>query len=150
VKRSIIAVLILGLVAGALSTSVAAGKKKKKKKKRIERVVEVRYDNPAVGSPGVGGATTVPGTASGPEEVWLSVEQTDDVSPLPFVRIAWDTDGDGSNDTGFTVCGGQTEEPVEIPAGTEFSLFPYVLPGPECPTGFNTMGTIRFTFSNKP
>lgn len=151
-KRTIVLLLVLGLVAGALAVPAAAGKKKKKSKKpkKIERSVTVPYDTPAVGSPGVGGVSTLTGIANSPEEVYLSVSQTDDVSPLPFVRVSWDTDGDGTNDTGVTVCGGTTEEPIEIPGGISMSLYPYVLPGPDCPTGFNTTGTVELTFSNMP
>ena len=147
-KRTITTLLVLGLVAGSLAAPAAA--KKKKKPKRVERTLEVRYDQPAIGSPGVGGVTIQPGIATGTNEVFLAVEQTDDVSPLPFVRLAWDSDGDGENDTGVTVCGGKTEEPIPIPGGTELSVFPYIAPGPQCPTGFNTAGTIKFTFSNLP
>lgn len=151
-KRTLVFLLVIALIAGALAAPSAAAKKKKKKKKpkRIERTQTVRYDTPAAGSPGVGGVTTVPRMANAPEEIYLAVDQTDDVSPLPFVRIAWDTDGDGTNDTGLTVCGGKTEEPIEIPGGIAIAVFPYVLPGPQCPTGFNTTGTIDFTFSNMP
>ncbi|MGH2730472.1 MAG: hypothetical protein ACRDJI_07660 [Actinomycetota bacterium] len=140
-------ILVLGLVAGSLVAPAAA---KKKKPKKVERALEVRYDQPAVGSPGVGGVTVQPSITSGVSEVYIAVEQTDDVSPLPFVRLAWDTDGDGTNDTGFTVCGGKTEEPMPIPGGTEISVFPYIAPGPQCATGFNTTGKIVFTFSNLP
>jgi hypothetical protein len=146
-KRTVTTLLVLGLVAGSLAAPAAA---KKKKPKRVERTLEVRYDQPAIGSPGAGGVTIQPSITSGTSEIYISVEQTDDVSPLPFVRLAWDSNGDGENDTGFTVCGGKTEAPMPIPGGTEFSVFPYVAPGPQCPTGFNTMGTIVFTFSNLP
>lgn len=148
-KRTLVGLLVVGLVAGALSAP-AAGKKKKKKPKRVERTVTVTYDQPAIGSPGLTGVTFQPGIANAPEEVWLSVVQQDAVSPLPFVRLAWDTDGDGTSDTGLTVCGGQTEEPIAIPGGITINIFPYVAPGPQCTTGFNTTGTIEFTFSNLP
>jgi hypothetical protein len=146
-KRAVTTLLVLGLVAGSLAAPAAA---KKKKPKRVERTLEVRYDQPAIGSPGVGGVTVQPPVMSGVNEIFLQVEQTDDVSPLPFVRLAWDSDGDGENDTGLTVCGGKTEEAISIPGGTELNVFPYVAPGPQCPTGFNTAGTIKFTFSNLP
>jgi hypothetical protein len=149
-RRTVTALLVLGLIAGSLAAPAEAGKKKKKKPKKTTRTLEVRYDNPAIGSPGIGGFTTTPGVTTAPKEVFVSVEQTDDISPLPFVRLAWDTDGDGTNDTGFTVCGGKTEEPAPIPGGIELNIFPYVAPGPQCPTGFNTAGTIKFTFSNRP
>lgn len=149
-RRTLILVLALALVAGAIAGPAAAGKKKKKKAKRTERTVSIRYDNPAIGSPGVGGVTTIPGTANAPGEIYMHVNQKDDVSPLPFVRVSWDTDGDGTNDTGVTICGGKTTEPIQMPGGVSMSIFPYAAPGPQCPTGFNTTGVVELTFSNMP
>lgn len=148
-KRLFVLLLVMGLIVGGLTTAEAA-KKKKKKPKRVERELEYRYDQPAIGSPGLTGVTLNPSIATGPEEYFMTVEQTDDVSPSPSVRFSWDTDGDGRNDTGFTICGGKTEEPVEIPGGVELGVFTYILPGPQCPNGFSTTGTLKITFSNLP
>lgn len=144
----IVVVALVVAVVGAATTLPAEARKKKPKK--VERIIEVTYEVPAIGSPGVGGATTLPTLPTALNEIYMSVEQTDAVSPLPFVRLAWDTNGDGDADNGITVCGGKPEGPIIMPGGVEIRIFPYLAPGPECMTGFNTTGTIQFTFSNLP
>lgn len=149
-KRVLVLFLILGMVAGGLTTAEAAKKKRKKKPKRVERVLEYRYEQPSVGATGAGGVTLNPAVATGADETYISVEQTDDVSPVPNVRFSWDTDGDGTRDTGVNICGGKTEEPVELPGGVELGVFTYPTGGAACPGTFNTTGTIKITFSNMP
>lgn len=146
-KRIIVLALTAGLIVGGLSTADA---KKKKKPKRVERTMEYTYDQPSIGSPGVTGVTLNPAIATGPDDLYVMVEQTDAVSPSPSVRFSWDTDGDGTNDTGITICGGKTDEPVALPGSVELGVFTYILPGPDCPTGFSTTGSITLTFSNMP
>lgn len=148
-RRMFVLLLVMGLVVGGLTTAEAA-KKKKKKPKRVERVVEYRYESPSVGATGAGGVTLNPGLSTGPDEIYLSLEQTDDVSPVPNVRFSWDTDGDGQNDTGVNICGGKTEEPVELPGGIELGVFTYPSGGAACPGTFNTTGTLKITLSNMP
>ena len=147
-KRTLILMMVIGLVVGSVATAEAG--KKKRKPKRVERTLEYRYDQPSIGAPGAGGVTVNPGIATGPDDLFVSIETTDDVSPSPSVRFSWDTDGDGQNDTGVTICGGVTEEPVPLPGSVELGVFTYILPGPDCPTGFSTTGTIKVTFSNMP
>lgn len=145
-RRTLILILALGLVAGSIATAEAA---KKKKPKRVERSLEYTYQA-SFGSPGVTGVTLNPGIATGPDDLFVMIETTDDVSPVPSVRFSWDSDGDGSNDTGVNICGGKTEEPVPLPGSVELGVFTYILPGPGCPNGFSTNGTIKITFSNMP
>ena len=146
-KRILVLMMISSLVLGAVTTA-EAGKKKKKPK---PRTIELRYENPAVGSPGVGGVCSgCPEIVVGSNEYFVSVVIEDDFSPAPAMRFSWDTDGDGRNDTGFTVCGAETAEPVAIPPGITMNAFPYILPGPACPTGFAVAGTIKLTFTSAP
>ncbi|MFN2388238.1 MAG: hypothetical protein ABR575_01325, partial [Actinomycetota bacterium] len=56
-KRLVIFVLLIGLVAGSVATAEAAKKKKKKKPKKVERVVEFEYACPCVGLYQLGGLT---------------------------------------------------------------------------------------------
>lgn len=146
-RRSLVLMVVLGLVVGGIATAEA---KKKRKPKRVERTLEYNYDQPSVGAPGAGGVTLNPAIATGPDDLFVRIETTDDVSPSPSVRFSWDTNGDGQNDTGVTICGGKTEEPVALPGSVELGVFTYILPGPACPTGFSTTGTITLTFSNMP
>ena len=147
-KKTLIVALALSLVAGALAMPASA-KKKKKKPVRVERVQESRYENPAIGTGGVGACSGCPAVASGPGERYISVEITDDALPIAGVDLSWDTDGDGTADTGITVCNA-TEEPVEIPEGVSMTGFAFVIAGPECPGGGATTGSIKVTFSNMP
>lgn len=149
-RKSIVVLLTFGLVVGALAVPADAGKKKKKKPKRIERTIEVRYENPAFGSPNAGGACFgCPSFATAKNEVFMSIEVTDDVNPGAGSRFSWDTDGDGRNDTGFYVCG-KTDEAVAIPGGVEITAFPYPVGTPDCPAAGAFSGTIKATFSNLP
>ena len=147
-KKTLLVALALSLVAGALAMPAQA-KKKKKKPVKVERVQEARYENPAIGTAGVGACAGCPAFATGPGERYISVEVTDDALPIGSVNLSWDTDGDGTADTGVTVCGA-TEEPVEIPEGVSMTGFVFAVAGPECPGGGATSGTIKVTFSNMP
>ncbi|HWC14692.1 MAG TPA: hypothetical protein VG929_08855 [Actinomycetota bacterium] len=148
-KKLLVLLMVLGLIAGSIATAEAG--KKKKKKAPAPRVMEVRYENPAIGINGVGGVCSgCPQIAVGAEERFISVEVKDDVSPVPAMRFSWDTDGDGRNDTGVVVCGSKTDAPLEVPPGVSMTAFPYLLPGPACPTGFAVSGSIKITFTATP
>lgn len=148
VKRTIAVALAVGMLAGAFSAAPAeAGKKKKK---RVERTVEARYENPAIGSSDIGGLCVgCASFATGPKDLYAMVEITDDASPTAGISFSWDTDGDGISDTGFEVCG-KTEEPVPLPGSVTINAFAWVLPGTACPNGISTSGSIKVTFSNLP
>lgn len=146
-KRTLVAALILGLLAGALAGPTEAAKKKRKKKKKT-RTVEQRYENPTFGVAGAGLCVNCPSFVSGRKEIFAKVTITDDVSPIGYVEFSYDSDGDGVFDTGETICG-ETEEPISIPAATEFVAFPYAVPGPGC-VGASIAGSIKVKFSNLP
>lgn len=131
--------------------------KKKCKKKDSEefipgRVVEIQYTGSAIGSPDTP-ATVYP---TGPlfpvnfvpalDEVLVTIEIVDDVSPNASAGFSYDSDGDGLNDTGFDVCG-STPEPVEVIPGTQYNIFPYLLPSTGCTDAVATSGTIIVTFN---
>lgn len=145
-RRTLAVALILGLVAGAMVAPAEAQKKKKKKKKVTVRTFEVRYENPTFGAGGLGGLCLgCPSLVTGEGEVFATIEIIDDVSPTGYVDFAYDSDGDGFNDTGPTVCG-STPEPIPVEPATEYVAFPY-LAGVGC-AGSSTAGTIKATFSN--
>lgn len=147
-KKFLIACLV-SCLAGALIVGPAEAAKKKKVKK-TERVVEVRYDNPSIGSYNTGGlGLNYPTAPSAPNEIFLSVEVIDDVNPNAGVRLRWDPDGDGTFEGTF-VCGATTD-PISIPGGAVIEAWPYIggdLVG--CPGSSATTGTVKFTFSNLP
>jgi hypothetical protein len=144
--KKLVAVLVMITIAAAfvaVPTAQAA-----KKKAPQARKMKIRYENPAIGTAGAAGCAGCPSVASGKGERFVKVEIVDDVSPIGYVDISYDTDGDGVNDTGITVCG-STEEAVEIPESTSFVIFPYVIPSPFC-VGSSTAGTVKLTFSKLP
>lgn len=144
-KRFLILFLILGLTVGSIATA-EAGKKKKKAPKPY--TMTATYDQPAIGTAGGGISFGAPAFASSSTNVFLSVKIEDAASPTPYGDFSWDTDGDGVNDTGVTVCGTEAND-LQVPANMEISAFMWALPSPFC-AGFSTSGTITATFSATP
>ncbi|MGH9198874.1 MAG: hypothetical protein ACRD1T_24505, partial [Acidimicrobiia bacterium] len=139
-KRFVVFLAILGLLAGSIATAEAG---KKKKPKRVERVAEVRYETPAaIGIGGVGGACSgCPGIPNATNETWMKVEIVDDALPVAGVELSpGDLDGDGFYDSGWFICG--ESEWIQVPGGSEMQSFPWVISGAECPGGGATSGTI--------
>ena len=160
-KKAITVVLTIGLLAGSLAMPAEAAKKKKKKPapvavvERVERVVEVRYEASAIGSAD-SPATIYPAgplfpvnAMPGPDERFAKIEIIDDFSPNASASFSWDSDGDRLNDSGFDVCS-STPEAVEVIPGTQYNIFPYLLPATSCTDAVATSGTIKITFSNLP
>lgn len=145
-KKTIVTLLVLGLVSGALLGNTAEAKKKKKAPKPY--TMTATYDNPAIGTAGAGVTLGAPSFASSATNVYLDVEIADTASPIPYADLSWDTDGDGINDTGVTVCGTEAKDLV-VPASTTITAFMWALPSPFC-AGFSTSGTIKATFSATP
>lgn len=146
-RKALAVALALGLLVGALIGPAEAGKKKKKKKP-APYTLEVPYDKPAIGVLGAGVSFGGPVIASNATNVYLTVEIIDDLSPVGYGEFSWDTNGDGINDTGVTVCG-ETEEPVEVPANLSMTGFMWAVPGPDC-AGASTSGLVKATFSATP
>ena len=147
-KRFVVLVMVLGLIAGSVATAEAG---KKKKPKRVERVVEARYEAPAaIGIGDVGGACSgCPALPNGTKETWMKVVVTDDVLPIAGVELSpGDLDGNGFYDSGWFVCG--ESDWIQVPGGSEMQSFPWMVSGRECPGGGATSGTIKITYSNMP
>ena len=149
-KRTLTILVTVGLVAGALFAGPAeAGKKKKKKVKRVERKVEVVYEGLAAGIGGVTGVcVTCTSVATGADDLFMSVEVQDDLNPGAGVRFSYDSDGDGTNDTGFNVCGATTD-PLQLPGSVQLTMFNYAT-YVDCPAGAAISGKAIVTFSNLP
>lgn len=147
--------------AGASESKVeaaAAKKCKKKNKKKCKpagfvpgRVVELRYEGSAIGSadtPAIYpfGALTPVNFIVGTGETQALIEIVDDTTPKASAGFSYDSDGDGLNDSGFDVCG-ETPEPVEVLPGTQYNVFPYLLPSTTCTDGIAITGSIKVTFN---
>ncbi len=139
IKRVFGLVLVSLLLIG---THATAGPERKSAK-RHSRSVEVTYQSGAVQYVT---CFECPKTNSLPRERFLSVEVIDDRSPVGYVDVYWEHDGE---EDFFSVCGA-TDEPQRIPANAVLTIFPWVIPDPACPTGFTTSGTVKLTFLHKP
>lgn len=157
-------------VSGSLEKGAMSAKCKKKNKKQCKknkasapveepaeegfvpgRVVELRYEGPAIGgadTPAINlfGALFPINFIPGAGEELAMVEIVDDLSPNSSAGFSYDSDGDGLNDTGFDVCG-STAEPIAVIPGTQYNIFPYLLPSTTCTDGVATSGTIVVTFN---
>lgn len=143
-KRFLVLFMILGLIGGSIATAEAGKKKKAPKPYTMTGV----YDQPAAGTAGAGLSLGAPAFTSSSTNVFMSVTIADGASPIPYGDFSWDTDGDGTNDTGVTVCGTEAKD-LQVPANTTITAFMWALPSPFC-AGFSTSGTITATFSATP
>lgn len=144
-KRSLILMMVIGLIFGAIATA-DAGKKKKKAPKPY--TMTGTYDQPAIGTAGIGVATGGLSFTSSATNTLMSIEIVDGASPTPYGDFSWDTDGDGVGDTGVTVCGTEAND-LQVPPSTTINVFMWALPSPFC-AGFSTSGTVSATFSATP
>lgn len=151
--------VVLGLAAVLMVSSlggVADAKKKKKKKKpvKIERTAEAVYDAPAIGHPdvivGCSGSVGCATFAIGAEEAYIQLEIVDSTGLPVYGSVSQDIDGDGFGDGGFNICG-STTEPMPIQPGVEVNIFISAFPGtsPAC-AGAGTTGTVKAVISNLP
>lgn len=146
----------------ASKTSAAAKAKRCKKNKKNKkckkpagfvpgRVVELTYMGPAIGNADTvainpWGLIAPVNFIPGPGETQALIEIVDDLSPNTEVSFSYDSDGDGINDSGLQVCG-KTADPVEMIPGTQYNVFPYLLPSTACTDGIATSGSITVTFN---
>jgi hypothetical protein len=160
-KKALIILMIVGLMAGALLGSAEAKKKKKPKPPaptRVERTVDSVYQTPAIGTPESGGAcpaatnscANVP-TGDGDNYVKVTVE---DASGTPSAfRLGQDTDPAtlGTEVTYGVFCGTTGDTPIALEApGVELLTFVWAFGGATCPGAVATTGTVHVTFSNLP
>lgn len=142
-KRILVLMLISGLIFGSIATADA-----KKKKAPKPYTMTGTYDQPAVGTAGTGVVFGAPAFNSNTTNVFMTVKIEDAASPMPYGDFSWDTDGDGVDDEGVTVCGTEAKD-LQVPPNTSISAFMWALPSPFC-AGFSTSGTITATFSATP
>jgi hypothetical protein len=159
-KRSIVMLLVLGLMFGAL---VGAADAKKKKKKppvpvKVERTVEYTYQVPSPGVSGVAGsclaANGIDGTGCknipvSVEEVYVSVTVTDATGQPTNFYLAQETDPSNTTLEIFASGCGSTASPVPISPGIELRVQVAAVGGPDCP-GVATTGNVKVVLSNMP
>lgn len=165
-KKSLVVLLVLGLVFGSLLGTAEAKKKKKKVKVpvRVERTVEITYNGPNIGvsSPAATGGlcqldTTSPGdcveTPTSAEDMYVKIEIQDASGQSVAGSISQgDTDGDGVSDIYGQFCGSTGDTPLALTApGAPLRVTVY---SGTCADGSTpsvmTTGKIIITFSNLP
>jgi hypothetical protein len=154
VRKVISALVVTGLIAGAMAAPAEAGKKKKPK--RVTREVQGAYDAPAlivVGGCAQTGAIGCVSIVTGPKEKFLTAKINDAHGQAAFVAISSDSNGDAQDDTSHGFFCGETSESISVPPATELHLWVGLQADtnfPGCAPGVATNGTIDVTLSNLP
>jgi hypothetical protein len=161
-KKSLVVLLVLGLLMGALVGAADAKKKKKKPVVPVKVTREATLDYQCPCGPSAGGQAVgfwaVDGTLgggpvpSGADENYVSVHVQDAGGGPVFVRLGQDVDGDLQSETQIGDVCGKSDTPLAIPnPGVDVSIFVY---DGFCPDGSTpsqaTSGTVHLTFSNIP
>jgi hypothetical protein len=163
-KKTIITIVSIGLLAGALLAPGAEAARKKKKKPPYKRTATYEYTVPAFGQADIGGTCPgqpeLNGCASFPtkaKDKFVKVTITDATgTPVTGTLSHPDQNGDGFVESLGSFCGKSTK--VAIQPGAELIVFPYMigstgatasLGGPEQCPGVATQGTIKALFTSK-
>jgi hypothetical protein len=152
-KRSLILLMLLGLIAGSVSTAEA---KKTVKPVRVERTVEATYTGPWLpfgnwdcAPSDHRGCVTI---TTGPRESFLTGKVTDAHGQPVLVKVWSEYESSGARPIFYGSFCGETTDPVRFPAGVTLKLWVgYFDPSvPECGVGLATTGTVDVTLSNLP
>lgn len=153
-KRILVAVLVLGLAFGAVTTAEA---KKKRKPKKVERTIEGGYDAPPLviaGTCAQSGAIGCVSIATGPGEAFITAAKVTDAHGQPVVvAVSANTDGNVGDDVSFGTFCGELTEPMAIDPGVELHFWVGVIADiatTGCAPGLATTGTISVTLSTLP
>ena len=149
-KKTLITLLAVGLLAGALAGSTPADAARR----RTIRKMSANYDGPSIGAFGVGAC--FPGTLGCFEfplargEKYIKVNVKDNAGTPVLFSVTQDFNGDNQADTGTDYCT-TTKKFVRVRPGYSVTIFIWEGPhvAPVCP-GVATQGTIKVTFSNLP
>jgi len=160
-KKSMVTLLVLGLLFGSLVGAADAKKKKKKKPPvpvKVERTVEFAY---SVASPGVSGVVGMCLAAAGvedsgctdiatsAEEAYVNVTVVDASGQPTNFDLAQDTDPATPAFEIFASGCGSTETPLPITPGLPLRVSVTAAGGPDCP-GAATQGDVKAVLSNMP
>ena len=156
-KRILILLMLLGLVAGSVATAEA---RRREKPIRAERTVTGNYTNQFVPFSGLAGFHCSEQFAQGcisvrtrAKESYFTAKVTDAHGQPVLVTVT----GPGAYPTAVvygTFCG-ETTEPISFDPGTDLHFDigywdPYLpTPWADCPPGFGTTGTLSVTLSNR-
>jgi len=155
-KKSLVVLLILGLVASFAVAPAQAGKKKKKQPVKTTRVVESVYEAPALGIAPPGSGVCLRPTnscgdiATGGTEKYVTIEILDTTGTPVAFSLGQDTDPEtfGTESDLGNFCGTTGDQPIEIEPGLPLVVFPWAI-GVEC-KAIATQGTVKATLSNLP
>ena len=158
-KKSIIGLLVLGLIFGSLIGTAEAKKKKKKVKAPVKVTVEQSgtYQTPSFIVAGACSQSDAQGcvTFGAPEASlsYITVNITDQTGLPVSASIQQET---GVNEAGVpqdsliaAFCG-KTDSPVAIDTSLEVHIWVDPNPSPDCAPAAATTGTVDVTFSNMP
>ena len=153
-KKSLVVLLIMGLVA---SLAIAAPAQAKKKAKKVTRAVQGTYQAPTLIVVGTCTSTDAVGCVTlptGSNETYItSAKVTDQTGQPVYVSIQADTDGDSQDDATFGSFCGELTEPIQIDPGVQVHFWVGVTADPGiagCVPAVATTGTVDVTFSNMP
>ena len=151
-RRVLVVMTILGLLAGSLAAPADAAKKK-----RTKRTVKGSYDAPALivaGSCSQTGGIGCVSIVTAAKERYLRAKVTDQHGQPVYVSISANLEGDDfEDDTSYGSFCGKTKKPIPVDPGVELHLWVgfQVDPGfVGCVPGIATSGTIKVTLSNLP
>lgn len=148
-KRFLILLVALGLIAGSVATAEA-------KRSRVERTVEATYAGPwlpfgnwACAPSEHRGCVTI---TTGPKESFLSAKVTDAHGQPVLVQVWSEYNYEGTSPIFYGSFCGETTNPIRFPAGVTLKLWVgYFGPSvPDCGVGLATTGTVEVTLSNLP
>ena len=147
-RRTIVAALVISLIAGVLLAPAEA-----RRKRRIVQRVKAEYQSPALGhSDAVIGCVDERGCVSLIPRAgmkFLKLRIRDESGTSTYAAVSQDFDGDGIGDAHYPNVCGKTAKPIKIRPGYAVTVFINGGPGadPPCP-GVGTSGTVQATFSN--
>ena len=152
-KRTLILMMVIGLVFGSIATA-EAGKKKKKPAAPVktERTAQGSYTSTlviAAGNCTQMDAINCPRIPSGSGETYLTAKITDANGLAVPVAVKADLDGDNATETLYGTFCGETSEPMLIDEGVEVTFWVGISPDTAalvCPPA--TTGTVDVKFSN--
>ena len=147
-RRTIVAALVISLIAGVLLAPAEA-----RRRRRIVQRVKAAYEMPALGhSDAVIGCVDERGCVSLIPRAgmkYLKLRIKDESGTSTYAAVSQDVDGDWIGDTDYPNVCGKTAKPIKIRPGYAVTVFINGGPGadPPCP-GVGTSGTVKATFSN--